>query len=296
VFDQSLTPEPKRPAEPPERQLVLRAVWELSGFDRALFYDVPRSEAPERIPGSPVYLRGSPAWHFYLMERREVDDGRLTPIISPRPLSDGERLLAVDWGSTFANTFLLIEPSDAACDLTDPSNPAFKSLEQAAKKLLEHKTPNGDPGVAWTRETAVGSILRVLYGNWIYWTGTYGDRRSHSVQLSPLRPSDTLAGLLLPQLRDRFPQPAFNQALEDLYARELELFHGAVTTARMPFRTRLGLPILHDPRYADRALRHLVNSGRARVHRRIEDSLFRYGANRPVPAGMTEAEFEGLLL
>ncbi len=285
-----------RPDETPERRLILRALQEFAGFDRGVFYDVPPADAPEPLPHSPIYLRGSAPWHRFLRDRRRFDDGLPALLLALRPLSDMERLLAVDWGTTFANTFMLVEPSDPACDLTQRGNPVYRSLETAAIALLAERTPESDPDIPWTRETALGSILRLVFGTWVYWTGTYSAKRTHCLPLTANRPENTLASLIVPQLPARFPQAAFNRALADLHERETELFHGTVATARMPFRTRLGLPLLHDPACADRALRRLVNDGRATVYHLTGGGIHRYGPGRPVPESMTDNEFARLVL
>src|SRR5215208_4389693 len=102
------------PEQPPAWRLVLRALAEASGFDRGLFYDLPFAEAPRSLPGTRVFLRGSPAWRRYLALRERYDDGTLTPLLSLRPLDDRERRLAVDWGASYANSFLLAEPLNPA--------------------------------------------------------------------------------------------------------------------------------------------------------------------------------------
>lgn len=282
--------------ESPERRLLLRALRELAGFERGVYYDVPAAEAPAPLHGSPIFLHGSAAWYSYLYARRQIDRGLPAAVLALRPLSPQERLLAIDWGSTFANTFYLIEPSDAACDLTDPANAVYCALDAAARELLVTRQPEDRPEERWTAGTELGRQIRQVYGVWIYWTLAREQRRSHAVRLAVAEPDETLWERIRPLLPQRFPQALFNRAVADLYATERELFHGPATTARMPFRTRLGLPLLHDPRRVDRALRRLVNEGRASVFALEGDALVRFGGERPIPERMSDDEFGRLLL
>jgi hypothetical protein len=204
----------------------------------------------------------------------------LNLMLALRPLAARERVLLVDWGTSYANTFLLIEPRLAGCDLTVPGNPLRRALEQAAT------TANGS--------AAVDHQLRRAFGCWTYWIGPRGGWETRQVVLAPESPGETLAGLLARHLPVRFPQGAFDHALAELYLRERELFSGTVARARIPFCSRLGLPILHDPRAVDRALRRLVNEGRAAVSG--GGAGVRYGAGRPVPAELPADVFERLLL
>lgn len=286
------------PAVSPACRLVLRALRELSGFARGVLYDVSRAAAPARLPGTPVFLRGSPAWSAYLRARAQLDTGELALLLALRPLEEEERLLVVDWGTTYANTFLLVEPRDPACDLSDPANHVRRAVESVARALLRRRDPDEDPATPWTRATPLGAALRAAFGAWVLWPEPPAARaRSERVELVLSRPEETLADALLPRLRARFPQHAFEDALARLLEAEAELFAGRpVGRVRVPFLTRLGLPVLHDPRCANRALRRLVNEGRAWVFEHGPDGVFYHGPARPVPAGMTDAAFERLVV
>jgi len=264
---------------------VLDGLRALAGTPRCVLYAVPLDQAPRPLREGSVYLRGSPAWRRFLAERRRLDTGDLGLVLALRPLGERERLLIVDWGTTYANALLLIEPRRTDCDLTLPTNRVRRALEAAAE------APAASGGAS-----ALGRQLRAVFGLWTYWTGTRGDWEAHRVTLTPRTPADTLAGLLERHLPVRFPQGAFDHALAVLYLRERELFSGTVARARIPFRSRLGLPILHDPQAVDRALRRLVNEGQAAVSGHAAGASVRYGAGRPVPADLSAEAFERLLL
>src|SRR5690348_10021726 len=151
-------------SEAPERRLLLRALRELAGFAHGVFYDVPRAEAPTPLRGSPIFLRGSGPWYRYLRARRQVDRGRPAAVLALRPLAPHERVLAIDWGSTFANCFYLIEPNDPGCDLTDPDNAVTRELEAAARALVAKWRPDERPQERWTAATDLGSALRRHFG------------------------------------------------------------------------------------------------------------------------------------
>ena len=293
-----MRPAPAVRNAPPAWRLVLRGLRELAGFDRGVFYDLPQAEAPARQPGTPIFLRGSAAWQEYLWAREQLDTGDLTLLLALRPLGDGERLLAVDWGNTYANAFLLVEPRDPLCDLTDPDNGIRRIVEAAARALLRRHDPDANPTNPWTRDTALGEALRDAFGAWVTWTapppiGGVPER----VPLVPADSQDTLARLLALGLRERFPQGAFDEALADLLEKEPELFSGRpVARARMPFLTRLGLPVLHDPRCADRAVRRLVNEGRVWLFEQGPDAVSYHGPARPVPPTMPDSQFEQLII
>jgi len=282
------SPSLEPPAEPGAYAWarVLDGLRALAGTPRCVIYAVPPEQAPRPPHEGSIYLRGSPAWRRFLAERRRLDTGEPALVLALRPLGERERLLIVDWGSRYANTLPLVEPRDPACDLTQPANPLRRALEAAA--MAGAAAPAGDSPLA--------RRLRAAFGLWTYWTGTRGAWEAHHVTLAPRGPEDTLAGLLALHLPVRFPQGAFDRALAELYQHERELFSGAVARARIPFRSRLGLPILHDPRAVDRALRRLVNEGRAAVSVRSAESGMRYGAGRPVPAELSAEAFERLLL
>lgn len=280
----------------PSWRLVLRALFEMGGFDRGVLYDLPPEAAPRSMPGSRVFLRGSPAWRRFLMAREQVDDGMLTLLLALRSLPDGERRLVVDWGNSFANAFMLVEPRDPTCDLTDPAHAARRALEDAAGFLLRGHGPDEESARAWTRDTSLGALVRQTFGVWRVWTGTARGATVDCVPLELAKPQDTLRDRLLPAMAARFPQALFDDALAGLYERERELFGGPVVRARIPFLTRLGLPVPYDPRRVDYALRRMVNEGRAWVFEQGPDPPFYHGPQRPVPERMTDAEFERLVL
>jgi hypothetical protein len=266
---------------------------DLAGSERTVLYDVPRDGAPERLwPGS-IYLRGSEAWEGFLAERRRLDDGALTILLSLRSLCDGERLLAVDWGSSYANSLLLVEPKTGGCDLTLPTDPLRLELEALAQQALDRSPALACPD---RKSTHLARRLRETYGLWTYWSGRRNEWSVHHVTLASAAPEETLFGLMQRHFPVRFPQAAFDRALEGLFRSERELFSGTVSRARIPFRSKLGLPLLHDPRYVDRAIRRLVNEGSVAVYHLSEAGSIRYGGGRPIPGHMPEDEFEQLSL
>jgi len=275
---------------------VLRALSELSGFERGLFYDVPRAEAPRPLPGTRVFLRGSPTWRRFLAVREHLDDGGFTLLLALRALDDRERRLAVGWGNSHANAFLLVEPLDPACDLTDPANDHRRALETAAEEPLRLRLPEAEPEVSWTRETELGTAARDIFGAWIAWPPPDADGAPERVPLPLDGAAATLRDALLPRLAARYPQQEFDAVLADLYERERELFGGSVARVRIPFLTRLGLPVPLNPYRVDHALRRMVNEGRAWVFEDGPDPGFYHGPARPVPERMTDAEFERLIV
>src|SRR5687768_12018026 len=96
------------PGEPPrtEELIWLAALREFTGAARGVVYDVPRGARPVREIGR-LRPRGSLAWDRFLDAREQMDSGELTLTIALRPLDDDEARLVVDWGCTYANTFLL---------------------------------------------------------------------------------------------------------------------------------------------------------------------------------------------
>ncbi len=285
-----------RESETPEERILLRALRDLAGAARGVVYDVPRSERPLRLPLSPVYLEGSKSWRRFLRARRALDDGQLTLLLSLRPLPPDERRLVVDWGTAHANTFLLVEPREAGCDLSDPRSPAAREV-----RALCREAAASEPSVAeaarerWTAATPLGQRLRDLYGRWVWWEAPLPEGRAHEDPLRLTSPAETLSMRLLPLLYERFPQPSFDAALADLQATERELFGGSVAAARSVFRTRLGLPVLHDDRAVDRAVRRMVNLGRMSVTTGGRGAAV-FGPGHPIPDDMPDEEFERLLL
>lgn len=280
----------------PEWALILDALGSFCGNDHLVLYDVPRDQAPARLPGTPIFLHGSPAWEAYLRVREQHDVGEPTLLLALRPLPDAERLLAIDWGNTYANTFLLVEPRNPDCDLTDPANPFRRSLETAARAALDLR--QGRRVRQSLRGAAVDAIVRDLYGVWVVWDGppSMGGAVERHV-LPRAQPGETLPHLLLPRLRGRFPQHNFEQALAALLDGESELFGGRpVARARTPFLTRLGLPVPENPRRIDRALRTLINAGQAWVYEPQADGVSYHGPSHPIPETMTDEEFERLIM
>ncbi|HKS90756.1 MAG TPA: hypothetical protein VJQ83_02415 [Tepidiformaceae bacterium] len=276
-----------------ERSLLMRALQDLAGSARGVIYDVPAGQKPHRTrPGAPS-VAGSPAWDQYIRTRRQVDDGGLTLVISLRTLDDDERRLAVDWGARYANSFVLIEPRDVLCDLADVDNSAAIRVADAVAR-----TP--DPGPVaesgWSRGTPLGRLLRELYGRWVYWPSPAADAVPEEELLDLGGHGDTLALQLLRAIPRRFPQDAFDRSMTFLLFWERELFGGPVPRVRSVFRTRLGMPILHDPYCADRALRRLVNAGRLPLVGPTEVPRLSYGFGSPVPSELTDEEFEQLVM
>jgi hypothetical protein len=283
-------------ADRPQWRLVLRALAEMGGFERGVLYDVPRAEAPRVASTSGAYVRSTSAWRRFLRNRARLDDGPLTLMLALRRLDDAERRLAVDWGCRHANSFVLVEPLDQVCDLTDPSNAVRRTLDSIADQLLNRHNADFRLAEPWTRSTALGTAVRSAFGTWIAWREPHSELPPDEIVLRLDHPESTLKGRLLEQLITRYPQASFDAALEDLYERERELFGGPVARARMPFRTRLGLPVLYDVRRVDDALRRLVNKGEAWLFEDGPDPAVYHGHGHPVPERMTDAEFEQLLV
>ena len=286
----------ERAPETLEERILLRGLQDLAGAARGVVYDVPRSDRPLRLPLSPIYLEGSSSWRRFLRARRALDDGHLTLLLSLRQLPEGERRLVVDWGTAHANTFLLVEPQDPACDLSDPNAQLSRELFELSRRAAALEPPVAEAArERWTAHTSLGDRLRDLYGRWVSWEEPLPEGRSREEVLRLGGPSDTLSMHLLPRLYERFPQQSFDVALADLQEAERELFGGTVANARSVFRTRLGLPVLHDPRAVDRAVRHLVNLGRMSVTSGGRDAVV-YGLGHPVPDDMPDEEFERLFI
>lgn len=280
-------------AADPAWQAIRRALATIGGFDRWLVYDLPPGEAPRPLAGSRVFVQATPAWRRYLAARRALDDGDLTPILALRRLGDRERRLVVDWGARYANAFLLVEPLDDDYDLTDPAGGPRRSLDAAARALLGGRFPAAAEQASIEAVPALADALRSAYGLWIAWPEPHGDAPAEPV---PLAGRGTLRDRLLAALAARYPQESFDTALTELYERERELFGSAVARVRIPFLTRLGLPVLYEPRRVDYALRRLVNEGRAWVFEDGPDPAFYRGPQRPVAERVTDAEFERLVV
>lgn len=271
----------------------MRGLQDLAGSARGVVYDVPAAEHPRRLRPSSPSVQGSPAWDRFIRTRRQVDDGALTIVISLRALQGPERRLAVDWGARYANSFVLVEPRDATCDLGDRANPWTERLTAAIERTAE---PGPDEQPGWSRQTELGHVLRETYGTWVYWPSPAMDAEPEEQPLDLARQGGTLALQLLRAIPDRFPQDAFDRSMAFLLSWERELFSGPVPRARSVFRTRLGMPILYDPYCADRALRRLVNLGRLPLRGPTTVPRLSYGFGSPVPQDLTDEEFERLVM
>ncbi len=274
----------------------MRALQDLAGAARGVVYDVPLADRPLRLPLSPVYLEGSRSWRRFLDTRRALDDGHLTLLLSLRQLPDDERRLVLDWGTAHANTFLLVEPSERGCDLSDRRSPIAREVLELCRRAAPSEPSAAEAArERWTSRTPLGARLRELYGRWVWWDAPLPEGRPCEEPLTLGGSADTLSMYLLPRLYERFPQPSFDVALAELQVAERELFGGTVAAARSVFRTRLGLPVLHDARAVDRAVRHLVNLGRMSVTSGGRDALV-FGLGNPVPDDMPDEDFERLFI
>lgn len=274
-----------------EERILLQGLQDLAGAARGVIYDVPIHDRPLRLPLSPVYLEGSSSWRRFLRARRALDTGHLTLLLSLRRLPEDERRLVVDWGTAHANSFLLVEPAEPGCDLTDPRSPVGREVSDLCRQAAELEASGGDEGERWTAHTPLGQRLRELFGLWVWWDAPLPHGRTNEEILRLAGPADTLSIHLLPLLYQRFPQESFDAALAELQSSERELFGGDVAAARSVFRTRLGLPILHDSRAVDRAVRRLVNLGRMSVTSGGRDAVI-FGPDHLVPDDLPDEEFE----
>jgi hypothetical protein len=232
-----------------DRGEISAALERLAGNDRALIYDVSEDEAPQRANPATPFVHGSKVWWRFVERRRALDDGEdLNLLVSMRGLRPDERLLAVNWGTAFANSFLVVEPSDPWLDLTTEDGVAEFESRIDAKN--------------------VDSFVRAAYAEWIYWTqDEKGELESQRATLSVSDPKATLWQTIWERLPQTFPASAFLSSLTLLTLKEAELFTGGreVARAMMPFLTRLGLPILYDARHVIGGVRQLVNAGLAGV-------------------------------
>lgn len=270
-------------------RLATRAFRDLAGTNNGVIYDLPRSARPQPIPGS-IFVRGSAAWRTYLDAREQADSGQPAILFALRPLDDEERNLVVDWGTTYPNTFFLMEPLDWRCDLTDPETSFSHDLDRALDDTLSAAPPEAHTPDGWTRSTPLGRLLAELFGRWVYWSGPAPYGQIQEVPLD-LGRRDTVWGCILNELVERFPQVAYDRALAYLNDWERELLGGPLPRAQSVFRTRLGMPILRDPRNVDRAVRRLVNEGRMSVIGATLPGKPIFGRGRPVPDEITEDEF-----
>ena len=254
-----------------DRRQVADALRHLAGTPRALIYDVPEAEAPSRDQPQTPFVHGSDAWWAFVERRRALDDGQdLTVLVSMRGLSLDERLLVVNWGTAYANAFLVIEPSDPWLDLTTKDGIDQFAASSGAKDA--------------------DALVRQAYAEWIYWTrDEKGDLESRRATLS-LQPDAMLFGTLWERLPQTFPAAAFLSSLTLLQLREAELFTGGSEVARAitPFLTRLGLPIVWDPRHIIQGVRQLVDAGLAWVQDPQDDGRLYRGPSEPIPSEISD--------
>jgi hypothetical protein len=250
------------------KQDVVNALRRLAGTDRVVIYDLREDEAPERENPTTPFIQGSNAWWDYINRRRAIDDGQnLNLLVSMRGLREEERLLAVNYGSAFANSFLLIEPADPWLDL---------STEEGIREFERQH-----PGLG------VDALVRAAYAEWIYWyTTPEGETESRGASLDIGDPSSTLWQTVWQKLPETFAPGDFLSSLTILTLREAELFTGGreVYRAIIPFLTRLGLPVLYDARYIIQGVRQLVNAGLAWVQDPEDDWRVYKGPAEPIPA------------
>jgi hypothetical protein len=257
---------------------------------------VPRAEAPRSRSRTHVFVQGSPSWRRFLASRRLLDDGSLTLLLALRQLDDDERRLAVNWGCRYANTFLLVEPFDRACDLTNPDNDQRRALLAMARTAMRVRQEPDNPDDARIRSTPLAAALRAMFGAWISWPEPFSNINLDVIPLLTDGSADTIHQRLQDAISVRYPQRSYDDAIEALFERERELFGGTVARIRIPFLTRLGLPILFDPHTIDRAVRRLVNEGRASAFEDGPDPAFYRGPQRPLPERMTDAEVDRLVM
>jgi len=254
-----------------ERAEIVAALHALAGTDRVLVYDVSEADAPERASPQTPFVRGRPAWWAFIERRRRLDNGEgLNLLISLRGLRMDERLLAVNWGCAFANSFLLIEPADPWLDLS-----TREGIEEFAAR---------------SRAADAASLVRQAYADWIYWArDERGELESRAATLS-LEGKATLWQTLSSRLPQTFPESAFLSSLTLLELRESELFVGGreVRRAAIPFMTRLGLPVLYDVRPVVRGVRKLVDAGLAWVQDPYDGWRVYRGPADPIPAHISD--------
>ncbi len=253
------------------REKLVAALRELVGTPRALLYGVSEADAPHRSSPSSPFVRGSDAWWRYIEQRRALDDAEgLNLIVSLRGLRVEERLLAVNWGTKFANSFLIIEPADPWLDLTTDDGIEEYAQQSGAKNAKD--------------------LVRAAYADWNYWIrDERGELDSRSATLS-LDPQATLWQMMEQRLPEAFPEATFLSSLTLLTLKESELFTGGKPVGRAcaPFLTRLGLPVLYDARHVIHGVRELVNAGLAWVQD-PEDNWRHYrGPQAPIPADISD--------
>lgn len=256
-----------------QKQEILTALKKLAGTERVVIYDVHEDDAPERPSPQSPFIRGSSSWWDFVTRRRALDDGEnLTLLVSMRGLRAEERMLVVNWGSAFANTFLLIEPSDPWLDLTSADS---------VRQIAEQTQNQGD----------ANRLVRAAYADWVYWfTSPEGETESHLATLDLADPNSTLWETMWSKLPQTFRESDYLSSLTLLTLREAELFTGGREVARaiVPFLTRLGLPILYDGRLVIRGVRQLVNAGLAWVQDPEDNWRVYKGPSEPLPADVSD--------
>jgi hypothetical protein len=254
-----------------DRAQVAEALKALAGTPRVLVYDIAEADAPWREKPQTPFVHGSDAWWRFVEQRRALDDGQdLSLLISLRGLRVDERMLVVNWGTAFANSFLVIEPSDPWLDLTTQ-----EGIDEFAAK---------------TGAADAEALVRVAYAEWIYWVrDETGELESRTARVS-LEPHSTLFGTLWERLPKTFPAAAFLSSLTLLQLKEAELFTGGREVARaiIPFLTRLGLPIVYDGRHVIQGVRQLVNAGLAWVQDPQDNWRLYTGPSEPIPAEISD--------
>jgi len=255
------------------RAEISDAIKRMAGTDRVLLYEVRESEAPERSNTASPFVRGSAAWWDFIRLRRALDDGQnLSLLVSLRGLRSHERMMLVNWGTAYANTFLLIEPSDPWLDLT---------TDEGLAELLE----------SHPEATTADALVRAAYADWIYWyISADGELESHAATIDFTNSQSTLWQSIWERLPQTFSPSAYLSSLTLLSLRESELFIGGreVRRAIMPFLTRLGLPIVYDPHHVIRGVRELVNAGLAWVQDPQDNWRVYRGPSEPLPADLDD--------
>lgn len=250
-----------------DRAALVAALKRVAGTERVLIYDVPEDEAPHRANQQSPFVRGPKAWWSFIERRRKLDDGAdLNLLISMRGLRADERMLVISWGCAFANSFLLVEPSDPWLDLTTAQSITTFAGEQGAH------TPD--------------EVVRKAYAEWIYWVrDENGELESRDATLN-VGTNETFWEAIWSRLPQTFPESAFLSSLTLLNLREAELFTGGreVKRAIIPFLTRLGMPILYDAHHVMHGVRELVNVGLAWVADPKEHGRVYRGPEQPLPA------------
>jgi hypothetical protein len=262
------------------RDEIKEALKRLAGTDRVAVYDVHEDDAPERPNPASPFIRGSSSWWDFVERRRRLDDGQnLSLMVSMRGLRAEERLLLINWGSAFANTFLLIEPSDPWLDLTTADG-----IRQIATQTAN--------------ETDADRFVRAAYADWVYWFASpEGEMDSYSASLDLADPGSNIWDTIWRKLPQTFPESDYLSSLTLLTLRESELFTGGreVRRAIMPFLTRLGLPIVYDARHVVRGVRQLVNAGLAWVQDPEDNWRIYKGPAEPIPADIPDERFAAMV-